>query len=272
MVSFRDIFVIFISLVSISVVSNIFTISRVEISWGVGIVRESSQPGSKTINTNPFRQLWVVMSATMWPVYVIVTTKPPGFGTHLYCYYDITTRSQRSSFTTSWTSSNRKGFCLVTKINSWFIHLLSFPVIFLNIRVAARWITNKMLRIVSTRGVLPETESVLMRVTLHWVQPCITWVTTYITLHRAAKQRDPGVINMANFLVNYWLTRTNNCLIIIPARLPTPVAGRHFSSEIGKISFQFDCWLLDGLYGGLYEPFSHCRTDSVSNSFIACIK
>ena len=79
MASFTAILVLFI----ISVVSNIFTISRVEISWGVGIVREISQPGSKTINTNPFRQLWVVMSATMWPVYVIVTTKPPGLG-HIY--------------------------------------------------------------------------------------------------------------------------------------------------------------------------------------------
>ena len=194
----------------------------------------------------------------------------PGVRTHLYCYYDITTRSQRSSLTTGWTSSNRKGFCPVTKINSWFIHLSSFPVIFLNTRVAARWITNKMLRIVSTRGVLPETESVLMRVTLHLPVPAPHHPHN-ITSHITAKQRH-GVINMANFLLNYWLTRTNNCLIIIPARLPTPVAGRHFSSEIGKISFQFDCWLLAGLYGGLYEPFSHCRTDSVSNSFIACIK
>ena len=217
------------------------------------------------------------MSATMWPVYVIVpcivTTKPPGFGTHLYCYYDITTRSQRSSFTTSWTSSNRKGFCPVMKIHSWFIHLLSFPVIFLNLRVAARWITNKMLRIVSTRGVLQETESVLMRVTLYRPGPA---PHHNITSHYTEQKNRDGVINMANFLVNYWLTRTNNCLIIILARLPTPVAGRHFSSEIGKLSFQFDCWLLAGLYGGFSWPFSHCWflpwTDSVSNSFIACIK
>ena len=166
----------------------------------------------------------------------------PGVGTHLYCYNDITTRSQRSSFTTSWTSSNSKGFCPVTKINSWFIHLSSFPVIFLNTRVAARMITNKMPRIVSTRGVFTgngkcSNES---HFALAWPSPGRITLTT---LHITTKQRH-RVINMANFLLNYWLTRTNNCLIIIPARLPTPVAGRHFYQKLGKSRFNLtvDCW------------------------------
>ena len=171
-----------------------------------------------------------------------------------------------------------KGFCPVMKINSWFIHLLwSFPVIFLDTRVAARWITNKMLRIVSTRGVFTgngkcSNES---HFALAGSSPALQHRhnITLQYMHYTAEQNRDGVINMANFLVNYWLTRTNNCLIIIPARLPTPVAGRHFSSEIGKISFQFDCWLLAELSEGV---FSHCWflpwTDSVFNRFIACIK
>ena len=117
----------------------------------------------------------------------------------------------------------------------------------------------------------PETESVVMRVTLHLPhQPSIT--------HR--NKTASVVINMANFLANYRLTRTNNCLIIILARLSAPdwtrascdldpglslVESDHTCSRAAlfirnwEISFQFDCWLvLTVLYGELLSPFSHC--------------
>ena len=268
MASFRGIFVIFI----ISVVSNIFTISRVEISWGVGIVRESSQPGSKTINTNPFRQLWVVMSATMWPVYVIVTTKPPGLG-HIYIVIMTSQSGLRDLHLYNKLDFFKQKRILSRHEDQQLIH--SFVEFSCNFpeHKSCREVDNKQdaqncvdKGRVAGNGKCSNESHFALGPALHHLGHNIHYIT------QSSKTERHGVINMANFLVNYWLTRTNNCLIIIPARLPTPVAGRHFSSEIGKISFQFDCWLLAGLYGGLYEPFSHCRTDSVSNSFIACIK